>query len=84
MPAPGEITGVETGAPLSPGERAAIAERIRKLKIESDKKWDRCARTRSYDEVLTPLTCYNSSSRTLTCPWTLVATMSIDDPYSPC
>ena len=56
--APGEITGVETGAPLSPSERVAIAERIRKLKIESDKKWDRCARTKSYDEVLTPLTCY--------------------------
>ena len=58
VPAPGETTGVETGSPLSPGERAAIAERIRKLKIESDKKWDRCARTKSYDEVLTPLTCY--------------------------
>ena len=56
--APGEITGVETGTPLSPSERVAIAKRIRKLKIESDKKWDRCARTKSYDEVLTPLTCY--------------------------
>ena len=58
MPAPGETTGVETGAPLSPSERAAITERIRKLKVVSDQKWDRCARTKSFDEVLTPLTCY--------------------------
>ena len=56
--APGETSGVETGAALTPKERARIAQNIQKLKETSDKKWDRCVRSGSFDEVLTPLACY--------------------------
>ena len=58
MPAPGETSGVETGAALSMQERARIARIIQKLKETSDKKWERCRRTQSFDEVHTPLSCY--------------------------
>ena len=50
-------TGVETGAPLTAEERKRIAERIGRLKVDSDKKWARCEQTASFDEVLTPLRC---------------------------
>ena len=58
VPAPGETSGVETGAALTPKERARIALNIQKLKETSDKKWDRCIQTLSFDEVFTPLACY--------------------------
>ena len=57
-PAPGETTGVETGAPLSQKECESIAAHIQTLRATSQKKWERCMRTSSFDEVLTPLSCY--------------------------
>ena len=54
VPAPGHSGGVETGIPLSAAERQQIAGRIFKLKEVAEVKWRRCARDKSFDEVLSP------------------------------
>ena len=58
VPAPGDTTGVETSTPLTPQERVKLAERMKPRKAKAQSHWERCCRTHSFDEVLTPLRCY--------------------------